>query len=139
MYEFDKAKFLMERFDDETVLINVVTGHYYSLSGSGPDLFALLETGLSVEEAAEAIGGGSDEPHNVRKLVSDFAARLVEESLLIPRQSPIPRPPRMQQADGKVAVALAPPVLTRFDDMREILLLDPVHQVDQSAGWPNKQ
>ncbi len=28
------------------------------------------------------------------------------------------------------------PVLERFDDVRDLLLIDPIHQVDQEYGWP---
>jgi hypothetical protein len=138
MYCFDKDKFLMERFDDEMVLINVITGYYYSLSGSGPDVLALLDKGLGVEEVAEAVGGGTGESQNVQKLVANFANQLLAESVLILRQ-PSPQAGTPIHLHGKVTVAFAPPELTKFEDLREILLLDPVHQVDPQAGWPNRQ
>jgi hypothetical protein len=31
-----------------------------------------------------------------------------------------------------------PPVLERFDDVRDLLLIDPIHQVDQEYGWPKE-
>jgi hypothetical protein len=138
MYEFDRPKFLMERFEDETVLVNVISGYYYSLSGSGPDVLALLDTGLSVEEAAEVLGAGTGNLDSIRQMVASFATQLLEESVLVPRRPLTASVPRTQAVNGNVA-AFTPPELTRFDDMREILLLDPVHQVDQAAGWPNRQ
>jgi len=34
-----------------------------------------------------------------------------------------------------VTIAYAPPVLETFSDMQDLLLLDPIHEVDD-AGWP---
>jgi hypothetical protein len=42
---------------------------------------------------------------------------------------------------SKVAAAtetMQPPVLEPFGDMQDLLLLDPVHEVDEDAGWPTK-
>jgi hypothetical protein len=33
-------------------------------------------------------------------------------------------------------VPFEPPILERFDDMQELLLLDPVHEVSDEEGWP---
>jgi hypothetical protein len=35
-----------------------------------------------------------------------------------------------------VGIDYVPPVLERFDDVRNLLLIDPIHQVDQEYGWP---
>ena len=131
MYEFDRPKFLIENFDGEAVLVNVESGFYYSLSGSGPEILSMLDSGMSIDEVAAALGDKSGAPAHVRELVASFAQRLLDESILIPRTSqPASAPP----AHG--AVAFAPPEITKFEDMRDILLLDPIHQVDEVAGWP---
>ncbi len=134
IYEFDKAKFLMENFDGEAVLVNTVSGYYYSLSGSGPDILALLSRSLSVDEVAETLAGGAPNLDKVRASVTAFTARLVDESILIPSQSS--RPEKQQTHAAAVVTGFTPPELTKFEDMREILLLDPVHQVDEVVGWP---
>jgi hypothetical protein len=136
MYEFDKAKFLMENFDGEAVLVNVASGYYYSLLGSGPDILDLLGRGLSVEKVAETFAAGAPDPTKIHELVAAFADQLLEESILIPRQSSSANAPETEASGGGVAVAFAPPELTKFEDMRDILLLDPIHQVDEAAGWP---
>jgi hypothetical protein len=32
---------------------------------------------------------------------------------------------------------VAPPVLQKFQDMKELILLDPVHEVHEDLGWPH--
>jgi hypothetical protein len=34
-------------------------------------------------------------------------------------------------------VPFTPPVLGVYTDMQEFMLVDPVHQVDEAAGWPH--
>jgi hypothetical protein len=63
-----------------------------------------------------------------------FLGDLVTEGLLVP-------------AAGHAAPALGepepgrpkftPPVLGKYTDMQELLLQDPVHEVDAAAGWPH--
>jgi len=31
----------------------------------------------------------------------------------------------------------APPVLEVYTDMQDLLLLDPIHDVDETVGWPS--
>jgi hypothetical protein len=98
----------------------------------------LLDEGLGVDEVAEAMGAGTGELENVRRLVANFTTQLLAESVLIPRQSSPQSAPQIH-LNRNAAVAFGPPELTKFEDLREILLLDPVHQVDPQSGWPNRQ
>ena len=34
---------------------------------------------------------------------------------------------------------LAAPVLNKYSDMQDLLLLDPIHDVDEEAGWPTNK
>ena len=41
-----------------------------------------------------------------------------------------------EAADGRSRLPFAAPVLHKYTDMEDLLLLDPIHDVDES-GWPN--
>jgi hypothetical protein len=41
----------------------------------------------------------------------------------------------LSQMDGKQQ-EFSRPILTKYTDMKELLLLDPIHEVDET-GWPN--
>jgi hypothetical protein len=34
-------------------------------------------------------------------------------------------------------LAFTQPVLEVYTDMQDLLLLDPIHEVDEEAGWPS--
>ena len=47
----------------------------------------------------------------------------------------------VEQATGIVALdsGAEPPMLEIFDDMADLLLCDPIHDVDEDIGWPVKR
>lgn len=107
----------------ETVLIDLVSGCYFSVTGGGPALWARLVRG---ETCAEIVAGwpGAD-----AEAVRGFAARCVQEKLLLP-DATLTAP-----APGAAGEPWAAPQMERFTDMQDLLLLDPIHEVD-AAGWP---
>jgi hypothetical protein len=126
-FSTDNPALVSRRFDNEIVIANYVTGAYYSLTGSGAEIWLGLRAGVSVEEIATRLGA-----NNVATEVDAFVTRLGDEAIIAPVDSPIHR----------VAWSPAPgfkfssPLLERFDDLRDLLLLDPVHDVDD-IGWPH--
>ena len=136
-YEIDRARIIFERFEDETVLVNIENGYYYSASDAGTEVLDLLARGLTSEELTGLLTAGAGDPATAGKQIQDFVGQLLTEGIIVARNgdhtngAPRELPPRM----GSVS---APPVLTRFADMREILLMDPIHQVDPQFGWPSK-
>ena len=129
----------MESFEGELVLVQMKSGNYYSLQGSAPIIWELIDRGSSLED----IGDLLVERHNgdadvIRRSVRDLVDELVAESLLVPLSSAL----RPSSAKPSSALDLdAPfvlPVLERYTDMQELLLLDPIHDVDET-GWPRRK
>jgi hypothetical protein len=68
---------------------------------------------------------------------------LTAEQLIVP--DTLPAPPlngvlekALAQAGGAANGVFTRPVLTKFTDMQDLLLLDPIHDVN-SSGWPAKK
>jgi hypothetical protein len=94
-----------------------------------------LRCGLSTADIANWLGqhfSVGTEPMQAQ--VEAFAARLSSEGLLIEAD-----PPETVGTLPVISVAgWQEPLLERFDDMQELLLLDPVHDVTE-AGWPHRR
>ena len=74
-----------ETLDDEVIAIQIESGLYYSLTGSGAEIWALVHRGLTVDETVTALEHRFDaEPETLRGAVAELVARLHEESLLEP-------------------------------------------------------
>jgi len=123
-----------ERLDDEVIAIDLDSGAYFALDDAAADCWSILAAGGSLDAAIEAVATRfavtSDE---TRSDLERFVAELVEAGLL-------------ERADGApVPVELGPranatrpyraPAIERFNDLEDLLLLDPIHEVDD-AGWP---
>jgi hypothetical protein len=138
-YQVNRPDVVMESFEGELVLVQMKSGNYYSLQGSAPIIWELIDRGSSLED----IGDLLVERHNgdadvIRRSARDLVDELVAESLLVP----LPSAPRPSSAKASSALDLdAPfvlPVLERYTDMQELLLLDPIHDVDET-GWPRRK
>lgn len=130
-FAIDGARIVHETVEDETIIIDLTTGTYYSLTGSGTQVWAWLVDGHSEQDVLAALDGVDAARSEV---VADFICQLCDEGLL---EETSPSGARLASLDTLVpAGPLEPPRLERYTDMEQLLLLDPIHQV-QAAGWPN--
>lgn len=120
------------QFDDEVVLASYENGLYYSLTGSGADIWVGLRSGYAVDEIVATLSKAF--PSDIDRIplaVQEFVQRLVNEGLLAKRDLI----PNREDWSPTTRGGFCDPVLDRFDDLKDLLLLDPVHDVNE-AGWP---
>ena len=130
---------VFEHFGDEVILLNLQSGRYYSLDPIGMLYWEYLSQGVPPRDITTHIGGIygnridiSRVDADLEALVSEFQSEnLVRTSATSRSLADVPQP--------KTALPdeYARPVLSKFDDVAEMLLLDPVHDVTE-AGWPNQ-
>jgi hypothetical protein len=124
-----------EIVDGEVIAIDLGNGSYYSLSGCGPVIWELLAPGASAAEIGAALEARFEaDPGAVEAAVGDLLARLRESELIVAADPAGPAPPA--PGPGDVREAFVPPVFERYTDMKDYFLLDPIHEVDPVAGWP---
>jgi hypothetical protein len=128
----DAGRVVHETIDGETILIALDTGTYYSLTGSGPEIWSLLADGHPVGVAAEALAERyPDQATQARAELERLALELEGEGLLAPG-APAADPP----VGSAQSPAFTPAALHRYTDMEYFLRLDPIHEVDPAQGWP---
>jgi Coenzyme PQQ synthesis protein D (PqqD) len=122
--------------DGEVIVVNLDTGTYYSLAESAADIWTAVEGGASVDETVDELLGRYEAVRpDVETAVTRFVHELEEEELIVAAD----RDGSLRvaaSANGADKVPLAEPTLHKFTDMQELLLLDPIHEVDE-RGWPN--
>jgi len=128
-YRINSPSVIHETIDDEVVIINLDKGHYYSLDGCGARIWKGLIGGAPLTAIAASFEGEAGAiDAEVRELVAD----LEQEQLVVPAEA--------GTAPGAVEdgpkLPFEPAKLQRYSDMEELLLLDPIHEVDQQ-GWPH--
>jgi hypothetical protein len=122
--------------DGEVIVVNLDTGTYYSLTGTAADIWRSVDEGGSVDEAVVQLAGQYDAPRSVvGPAVTRFVGELEAEELILAADRGDVRRPGAA-ANGAARLPFAEPALQKFTDMQELLLLDPIHEVDE-RGWPD--
>jgi hypothetical protein len=126
-----------EIIDGEAVIMNLKSGAYFSTRQVGSLLWGWIEQGIPETAMVRSLQGtfaGSAEI--VEGAVERFFAELIEHDLV--REVPLgPMPPAELDPGDPSAEAFTPPVLEVYTDMQDLLLLDPIHDVDEDEGWPS--
>ncbi len=121
-YTVNTKKAISETLDNETIIINLETGCYYSMNPAGTAIWGALTNGVPITITTSA--------------VEDFLNQLITDGLI----TEINTPPNPLLERGEThaldLVVTEEPKLEKYTDMQEMLLADPIHDVD-TAGWPN--
>lgn len=132
-----------ETIDGEVIMINLKSGHYYSTDRVGADIWAQAEKLASTAEIVQTLllryeGNSADIEH----AVGEFVDSLLRENLIRfdPEAAPLEpgRKDAVPEAGRKILkVPFERPRLQKYSDMQDLLLLDPIHDVDET-GWPTR-
>jgi len=133
---------LHEAIDDEVIVIDLTTGTYYSLRGSAAEVWGLLQRwpGTTGSELAEAlVARYQPNGDDVEAAVMQFLGQLQEEGLVKVVEMGITSSALAPtgESSSQAARDFAAPLLEKYTDMQDLVLIDPVHEVDQ-RGWPHR-
>lgn len=131
-YQLNSPPCIAELVDGEYVVINLDSGKYYNIVGLGAQVFQYLTLGVSVPALLSAIS----EDNSFWLQLDQFISQAVDEGLLkavvIAETSDLPKPVLDK------ALGIETLTINVYTDMQELLVLDPIHEVDEAQGWPNK-
>ncbi|CAB4323652.1 MAG: hypothetical protein F2520_06905 [Actinobacteria bacterium] len=121
----DSSRCTFETLGDETLVIDTTTGTLFVLRGLAVVVWSALTLGAArpstlVLEATARYGAETGEVFRSMfdGLAGVFATAPVETAVI------------------EWPEAVDPPTFERFDDIADILTLDPIHDVLPEAGWP---
>jgi len=136
-----------ERLDDQVMMINLETGAYFALERPAADCWTALTAGAGFAGMVAEVKAHFDVPQaRAEADVESFLASLLDEGIVRwSSDHPVELPPSQSAgqltsppADGAPTadrLAYRPPQIEKHDDLEELLLLDPIHDVGPE-GWP---
>ena len=137
LFRINRPHVISQAIDDEVVVISLQTGNYYSLTGTAAAIWNAVEWGGAVPQITDTLAVHfTDCEAGLRDIVNGFLDELRAESLIVPAE-----PADLLMANHVLKTAeikrekFIRPSLKKFTDMQELLLLDPIHEVD-ATGWP---
>lgn len=143
-FRINTLKVIHETIEGETVLVNLDSGTYYSLDGMGADLWRLIEGGTNAGAIVDWVACRYEgERAEMEKAVHLLLGDLQQEGLIVideekEYENIVEHDGHDKVSPGERIKNFIHPVLHKYTDMQDLLLLDPIHDVDET-GWPSSK
>ncbi len=122
-----------QKIEDEVVIIDLENGSYYSLRSFAAAIWDHVEAGRTRAGILDAVRTAYPRDEGAVQVTDSFLDQLLEEQLVLDEE-----PPGSSGPDGELPPVFRAPVLEKFTDMQELIMLDVIHEVDSRRGWPHK-
>jgi Coenzyme PQQ synthesis protein D (PqqD) len=127
-YSYDESAIACEDVDGEVIAIDFGSGAYYSMRDTAAAIWRLLLAGSTAEAVRQAAMSSADDATQADAEVVVFLDELVSLGLLTETEE--------TSDSGAFLDSYAPPVIEKFEDMSELIKMDPIHDVSP-GGWPH--
>jgi len=131
--ELNSSGISCERLDGEMVIISFETGKYFNSNGAAADILYLIENSVDHSLWGQILSTQFSDFEESSSGIAEFLGLLLEEKIVL--ESPgvvvktIDLPTDYQRG------AWQKPALLVFDDLADLLLIDPIHDTSLE-GWP---
>lgn len=127
---------IADNFDGEVVVLNIASGVYFSLRDLAGAVWRDLASGHPPTDLVAEIGAVDAQ---LGTQARELIAQIEQHGLMRPRGANGTHP-----AAAAESVALARDgnrrlLLETYEDMKDLILADPIHDADEQVGWPVMQ
>lgn len=130
-----------DTLEGETILINLKNGNYYSFDKIGALIWEIIDKKGDLNKFVEIISVlFKENREKTESCIDNFISNLLGENLLVTDNDDTPGVSSISAEDMEKMVrdrisAYEVPVVNRYSDMKDMLMLDPIHDIDEK-GWP---
>jgi hypothetical protein len=144
LFAIDTAVVASNIIDGEAIMLHRVSGNYFSTDGAGGLIWQWIGEGQGRDQILDGLtkefsGVRVEIETSVDSFLAELAAhklvREIGEGDLPPAEARV-EPPAMARPESRARARFAPPALHVYSDIRNLLLLDPLHDVSELEGWP---
>jgi hypothetical protein len=141
-YQTAGQDIVSEEIDGEVIIVNLKNGNYYSLTQSATAIWAGIQRHATLEQIRDGLAiRYSGDAASMDRGLAELIKALEGEELIRQQTADEADSPVAESSAGdsppQAKEAYLPPVFERFTDMGDLLLLDPVHEVEDEKGWPH--
>ena len=140
-YRINSPKVISETLEGESIILNYETGAYYSLNDAATEIWECISKEKPVSGIMDHLSSVyQTSGQDVQKAVESFIERLKTEALIVASQSSAASVPvtGTEKSSSPEKRVFEEPSFEKFTDMEDLLLLDPIHEVNEE-GWPHAQ
>ena len=138
-YKINSPHIVHDTFDGETILVNLKNGNYYSFDKLGVVIWELIEMNAGLEKISGIFSQKFlDAAKKAETDVQAFIQNLLDEKLIVEDSGSATMDLTDEQISEKMKefASYESPVMNKYTDMQDMLLLDPIHDTDEK-GWPS--
>ena len=136
-YKINDGKVISETLEGETIIINLDTGNYYSMNTTGAIIWNQIQSNNGTQNILEYFLNHYNVSTDViTKSITEIVSSLLKDNLILESESSSIQNIKEEIKNISKESFLAPKI-EKYDDMKEMLLADPVHDVDEKDGWPH--
>ena len=146
MFSFDRVQInrpdvVHDIIDGEAVIVNLKSGNYYSLEKVGAEVWNLIALGKQISQIVAAICNRyASQTGEIDQSIKSLIDNLLKENLVVPCNGDshfnLDADGQVEPDQNSIRGKFESPVLQKYTDMQDLLLLDPIHDTDET-GWPN--
>lgn len=133
MYRLNEEKMFYDFADGQAVVINYQTGMYYGMGLLASAILDRIVAGKDVNEIITAAKELPQCPSDITDRVQNFVKELLEKEVIVSGPTAAGG---SEPLSDEVAADGFDLKLDMFAEMADLLLADPVHDVDMNEGWP---
>ncbi len=129
MYHLN-SRLAAEIFDGEYIIANLDTGLYFNVQGIAVSLIQLLpfeSQDAVIDQLANLFPENSD---TIKNELTNIFKELIENEIILNSDLKTP----VESSVNNLPTEYIPSRFNKYADMQDLLLLDPIHDVDEE-GW----
>ncbi|MBE6963739.1 MAG: PqqD family protein [Ruminococcaceae bacterium] len=133
MYKLNEQKMFYDMAEGQAIVINFTTGMYYGTSSLGSAVLDALVAGAEPAQILTAVQALPDCPADMAEQLDAFIAALLEKEIIVAAEGGAAAMPEIGAASLQDGFVLS---VDEFSEVQDLILADPVHDVDVEMGWP---
>ena len=140
MFKFNDCRVFADYADEQYIVLNYVNGEYYAFDTASSAVLRAFTEGYDTAAVAEAYKTLCGVDTGAEDKISAYLKRLLDMEILIETGDEAGEKGDLTSylkiSDDKQIPELDFQV---FNDVADLLLMDPIHEVDDNAGWPKQK
>ena len=118
-----------EIFKDEIIVINLKSGKYFQIENSGIEIFKNIKNNTLIEENVKSfIPQNAKNRLEILKFINLLKKHHIIKETSIKNNKKSPKKYKYKK-----------PKITIYNDMKKILISDPIHDIPEKYSWPKKK
>ena len=132
MYKLNESKMFADVTNNVAIIINSETGIYYGMNNCGSIVFQAIIDGSSIQSILESLKKIEGCPNDIEQKLKSFTDELLQKEIIVEAEQsskvPVFDENIIKQDKFEMKVL-------EYADAQEMLLADPIHEVDEKEGW----